>query len=92
MTFAARFAIAGLPIVALVLALGSGVALRAQEAAHATLTEIEHSCLNQKERRAEAETTKLVRLDAAMHTARGRMPGTWCARGYATVPTGWSMC
>jgi uncharacterized membrane protein YkoI len=34
------------------------------------------ACLNQKERRAETETGHLVRLDAAMRVARGRMPGT----------------
>jgi uncharacterized membrane protein YkoI len=33
-------------------------------------------CLDQKERRAEAETGHLVRLDAAMRVARNRMPGT----------------
>jgi uncharacterized membrane protein YkoI len=34
------------------------------------------ACLNQKERRAEAETGKLVRLEAAIRTARTRMAGT----------------
>ena len=33
-------------------------------------------CLDQKERRAETESGHLVRLDAAMRVARGRMPGT----------------
>ena len=35
-----------------------------------------HACLNQKERRAAIESGKLVRLAAAMHTAKKRMPGT----------------
>ena len=34
------------------------------------------ACLNQKERRAEAETGKLVRLEAAIRAARTRMAGT----------------
>ena len=33
-------------------------------------------CLDQKERRAESESGRLVRLDAAMRVARNRMPGT----------------
>ena len=33
-------------------------------------------CLDQKERRAESETGRVVRLDAAMRVARSRMPGT----------------
>jgi uncharacterized membrane protein YkoI len=36
----------------------------------------QHACLDQKERRAEAETGKLIRLSAAMHAARSKMPGT----------------
>jgi len=35
----------------------------------------EHSCLNQKERRAAAESDKLIRLSAAMHAAQRRLPG-----------------
>ncbi len=38
--------------------------------------ELEHACLNQKERRAELESGKLVRLSSAIHAARARMPGT----------------
>lgn len=38
--------------------------------------EAEHACLNQKERRAETESGKLIRLATAMHAARRRMPGT----------------
>ena len=35
-----------------------------------------HACLNQKERRAAIESGKLVRLTAAIHAAKKRMPGT----------------
>ncbi|MFZ0425334.1 MAG: hypothetical protein WAL80_20840 [Xanthobacteraceae bacterium] len=49
----------------------------AEELAHpAVPAETEHTCLNQKERRAEAESGKLVKLGVAMHAARARMPGT----------------
>ena len=43
------------------------------DAAH---PEAEHACLNQKERRAETESGRLIRLSAAMHTAQHRQPGT----------------
>lgn len=51
------------------------------DAAHPTQTEgahpeAEHVCLNQKERRAEADGGKLIRLSAAMHAAQRRLPGT----------------
>lgn len=64
----------GALLLALLLALPS-MAARADEAPPSPVPAV-HACLNQKERRAEAETGKLVRLDAAMHTARSRMPGT----------------
>ncbi|MGC1777286.1 MAG: hypothetical protein WBB34_05015 [Xanthobacteraceae bacterium] len=35
----------------------------------------EHTCLNQKERRAETDSGKLIRLSAAMHAAQHRLPG-----------------
>ena len=35
-----------------------------------------HACLDQKERRAATEGGKLIRLAAAMRSARKRMPGT----------------
>ncbi len=44
--------------------------------AHPVRAEAEHSCLNQKERRAETESGKLIRLSTAMRAARRRMPGT----------------
>ena len=43
------------------------------EAAHPNA---EHVCLNQKERRAETDGGKLIRLSAAMHAALHRHPGT----------------
>ncbi|MFZ1920560.1 MAG: hypothetical protein WAU57_02880 [Xanthobacteraceae bacterium] len=36
----------------------------------------EHACLNQKERRAETDSGKLIRLSAAMHAAQRHLPGT----------------
>jgi uncharacterized membrane protein YkoI len=36
----------------------------------------EHVCLDQKERRAEADSGRLVALAAAMHAAKNRMSGT----------------
>ena len=36
----------------------------------------EHACLDQKERRAEAESGRLIHLSSAIHAARARMPGT----------------
>jgi uncharacterized membrane protein YkoI len=77
MTSLTRFAIAALAAPALVFVLArAAVPLRAEEAERPAPVTTEHVCLNQKERRAEAETGKLVRLDAAMRTVRGRMPGT----------------
>jgi len=35
-----------------------------------------HGCLNQKERRAAIESGTAIRLAAAMHALKGRMPGT----------------
>jgi uncharacterized membrane protein YkoI len=35
-----------------------------------------HACLSQKERRAANQTGRVVRLAAAMRTAKSRMPGT----------------
>jgi uncharacterized membrane protein YkoI len=46
------------------------------DAAHPVHAEAEQACLNQKERRAETESGKLIRLSTAMHTVRRRMPGT----------------
>jgi len=49
---------------------------RAQEPPHAAHSQTDHVCLDQKERRAEAASGTLVRLAAAIHAAKGRMPGT----------------
>jgi uncharacterized membrane protein YkoI len=67
-----RFAVAALAVFALAQAV---VPVRAEDAEHPAPVAAEHACLNQKERRAEADTGKLVRLAAAMRTVRGRMPG-----------------
>jgi len=61
MRFACRFAIAAMTVLAL---------------APARATESAHDCLDQKERRAESESGRVVRLDTAMRAARSKMPGT----------------
>jgi len=76
---AGRFALG--TVLALVLA---STPLRADDATHPPHSETgrpahagaEYSCLGQKERRAETESGKLIRLSTAMHAARRRMPGT----------------
>jgi len=42
----------------------------------ARAAELAHNCLDQKERRAEIENGRVVRLDTAMRAARSKMPGT----------------
>jgi len=66
-----RFAIAALVLLALVRA-------SAEEAAHPPRAgaQVTHGCLDQKERRAAAEAGNVVRLAAAMRTAKGRVPGS----------------
>lgn len=66
-----RFAIAAL--LALVLARAPA---RAEEAVPHARADAENVCLNQKERRAETEFGRLIRLATAIHAAKGRMPGT----------------
>jgi uncharacterized membrane protein YkoI len=66
-----RFVFAALAMLALTPALAEESGRPAHEAAAPV-----HACLNQKERRAEEETGRLVRLGTAMHVARARMPGT----------------
>jgi uncharacterized membrane protein YkoI len=74
----ARPAFAALAVLACVLTLAPS---RAQELAQDAAPDAvhaapQHACLDQKERRAEAETGRLIRLSAAMHAARSKMPGT----------------
>jgi uncharacterized membrane protein YkoI len=66
-----RFALAPLAALALVLAL----VLLAPPQPRAD-EPVAQACLNQKERRAEAESGRLIRLASAMRAARARMPGT----------------
>jgi uncharacterized membrane protein YkoI len=61
MHFARRFAIAAMTVLSLV---------------PVSAAELAHACLDQKERRAEIESGRVVRLDAAMRVARSKMPGT----------------
>ena len=68
----ARAAIAALAVLTLTVA-------RAEEPARPPqpgVASAPHACLNQKERRAAIESGKLVRLTAAIHAAKKRMPGT----------------
>jgi uncharacterized membrane protein YkoI len=66
-----RFAIAALAMLALSPA-------RAEEPSHPSRVDAEpaHACLDQKERRAESEAGRVVQLEAAIHAAKRRMPGT----------------
>ena len=61
MRFACRFAIAALTILSLV---------------PARAAELAHVCLDQKERRAEVESGRVVRLDTALRAVRSKMAGT----------------
>ena len=61
MRFACRFAVAALTVVSL---------------APVRAAELGHACLDQKERRAEIESGRVVRLAAAARAARSKMPGT----------------
>jgi uncharacterized membrane protein YkoI len=61
MRFARRFAIAALIILSV---------------APARAAELAHGCLDQKERRAEIESGRVVRLATALRAARNRVPGT----------------
>ncbi len=44
--------------------------------APAQAAELAHNCLDQKERRAEVESGRVVRLDTALRAIRSKMPGT----------------
>jgi uncharacterized membrane protein YkoI len=61
MRFACRFAVAALTILSL---------------APARAAELAHNCLDQKERRAEVESGRVVRLDTALRAVRSKVPGT----------------
>jgi uncharacterized membrane protein YkoI len=61
MRFAQRFAVAAMTVLLL---------------APARAAELARNCLDQKERRAEIESGRVVQLDTAMRAARSKMPGT----------------
>jgi len=65
----------GLAIPLLLGALVATTAVRGEEA-RAARTPSGHACLDQKERRAETASGEVVRLTAAIHAAKSRMPGT----------------
>ena len=67
----ARAAVAALAVLTLVAARAEEPARPPQPGGAAA----SHACLNQKERRAAIDSGKLVRLAAAIHTAKKRMPG-----------------
>jgi len=77
MTPASRFAIAAFLVFA---AAATVVSARAQDIAQNAKPPDNagtgHVCLDQKERRAEADNSRLIRLAAAMRSAKSRMPGT----------------
>jgi uncharacterized membrane protein YkoI len=60
MRFPRRFAVATLTILSL---------------APVCAAEVAHTCLDQKERRAEIESGRVVRLDVALRAVRSAMPG-----------------
>ena len=66
---AQRFAIALLTILAV-------APVSAEEPSRPPHVAAEHACLNQKERRAEIESGKVVHLATAMRAAKTRMQGT----------------
>jgi uncharacterized membrane protein YkoI len=73
----ARFAIATLLVLVWVLTLTPARAQAVvQDPARPEHAEVERVCLDQKERRAEAESGGVIRLAAAMHAAKSRTPGT----------------
>jgi uncharacterized membrane protein YkoI len=77
MIFQPRFLMAAALAVTLAFAVAATPAqVRADEPDHTGSIEPARACLNQKERRAEADSGKLVRLEAAMRTAHTRMAGT----------------
>jgi uncharacterized membrane protein YkoI len=61
MHLARRFAVAALIVLSL---------------AQARAAEVSHACLDQKERRAEVESGRVVRLDTALRAIRSKTPGT----------------
>jgi uncharacterized membrane protein YkoI len=61
MRVAQRFAIAAMTVLLL---------------APARAAELAHNCLDQKERRAEVESGRVVRLDTALRAVRSKVPGT----------------
>ena len=61
MYFAQRFAVTAMTVLLL---------------APARAAELAHNCLDQKERRAEVESGRVVRLDTALRAIRSKMPGT----------------
>ena len=49
--------------------------VRAQEALRPTRVDLQRACLNQKERRALVENGTVMRLAAALHAVRSKLPG-----------------
>lgn len=74
MRFAMRFAVAALTVAALTVA--ALTSAYAQESSRPLRSGATHTCLDQKERRAVAESGQVVRLAAAIRAAKSRMPGT----------------
>ena len=60
----------------LLLAMGFAIAPARAEEPHPAHAPAGHACLDQKERRAETASSGVIRLAAAIHAAKSRMPGT----------------
>ena len=67
-----RFALGAPLLLASIIA----IATARGEEARSVRAPSEHACLDQKERRAETASGGVVRLAAAIHAAKSRMPGT----------------
>lgn len=76
MRFATRFAVAALTVVALTSAYAQESGRPPRSSAPPLRASAPHLCLDQKERRAVAESGEVVRLAAAIRAAKSRMPGT----------------
>jgi uncharacterized membrane protein YkoI len=63
-------------VMACALACAQDAAPPAQPAANQASQQNSQVCLDQKQRRAQMENGQLIRLSAAMHAAKARMPGT----------------
>jgi len=69
-------AVERLVLAALLALMVAPATVSAEEADRTGHVSSEHVCLDQKERHAEIESGRLIRLSTAIHAAKTRMPGT----------------